>query len=223
MQFLKELDDKFRDNLKIFMADDIISLKEIDQKARSINELGHVLSEITSLSLSQKEITLVYDEVFADIILSTYFTACALDKPAQAVLRRALELGVAIVYLWDLPHAYWGWKSHDSDLKFDNMIEHLSKPSYQTFIKTINPKYKSEQLFDYTEVNRVYRFLSNTIHGKISTHEAILSDRFSFNPADCQNNIVLIIHVQDILLELFKNRFPNSFEILMTRMPHINK
>ena len=58
----------------------------------------------------------MFDEVFADVVSSIYLSACGLDKPAQMILRRALEVGAATVYVWDLPHVFSGWKEHDEDL-----------------------------------------------------------------------------------------------------------
>jgi len=50
----------------------------------------------------------MFDEIFADSICSAHFAACGLDLPAQMVLPRVLDLGVGAVYLWDLPHVFWG-------------------------------------------------------------------------------------------------------------------
>lgn len=223
MQVLLELHTKFSENLTTSLEQGQVAYKEIDLKARAIAAIGQIAIEDRGLQPNQAEIASIFNEVFSDMILSIYFSACALDKPAQSVLRRALELGIAIVYLWDLPHAFWGWKAHDSDLNFNDMVEHLSKDSYKSFLSSLNPEYKNDDLFDYAGVKRIYRILSNTIHGKIPTHESNLPDRFSYNYDDWQKNIGLIISVQETLLHLFKKRFIDYFNEMARRIPAIRK
>jgi hypothetical protein len=223
MQILADLNNKFSENLARLMSENGSTLSDIDLKARAIAEIGEILSKKESLQISQSEIALIFHEVFSDLVLSVYFTGCALDKPAQTVLRRALELGIAIVYLWDLPHVFWGWKSHDYDLNFNDMLEHLSKEGYESFLASLNTNYHGENLFEYSEAKRLYRVLSNTIHGKITTHESNLPDRFSYNKQDLQNNLELIRRVQAILLQLFKKRFANCFAEVERRIPAISK
>jgi hypothetical protein len=223
MQIVSNLNSKFGDNLKSFLADNPSTCQELDLRARAIAAIGQVASENSALQPSQIEIVQIFDEVFSDIILSIYFTACALDKPAQSNLRRALELGTAIIYLWDLPHAFWAWKVHDSDLNFNDMLDHLSKEGYKTFLTSLNSKYPDDVPFDYHAVKRLYRALSNTIHGKISTHVSNLPDRFSYRSADCQYNLELIASVQEVLLRLFKRRFPDYFACMVSRIPAVSQ
>lgn len=222
MQLLAELNDRFCENLNKFLPEGRDACKEIDLKARAIAEIGQVASNTQGLQTHQRDIVPIFSEVFSDVILAVYFTACALDKPAQSVLRRALELGVAIVYLWDLPHSLWGWKSHDIDLNFNDMVDHLSKDGYRSFVVSLNPHYDGSNLVDHAEVKRLYRILSNTIHGKISTHESRLQDRFSYNAADWKMNLGLINRVETVLLRLFEKRFFDYFTETATRIPAIN-
>ncbi len=221
MQALIELESKFRDNLDKFIKQGDNAYKEIDLKARAIAAIGQVASKAEGIQPHQTETTLVFAEVFSDMVLSMYFTACALDKPAQSVLRRSLELGIAIVYIWDLPQAFWGWKAHDYDLNFNEMIEHLSKDSYKSFLASLDIQY-TDGLFEHSEARRLYRVLSNTVHGKIVTHESNLPDRFSHNTKDCRANLDLILRVQRVLLRLYKNRFPAYFLEMSRMIPAIN-
>jgi len=221
MQALFELENKFRDNLDKFIKQGDDAYKEIDLKARAIAAVGQVASRDDGLQPHQTETALVFAEVFSDMVLSIYFTACALDKPAQSVLRRSLELGIAIVYIWDLPHVFWGWKTHDYDLNFNEMIEHLSKDSYKSFLASLDIQYTGG-LFDYNEARRLYRVLSNTVHGKIATHESSIPDRFSHNTQDCRANLDLILRVQGVLLRLYENRFPDYFLEMSKIIPAIN-
>jgi hypothetical protein len=219
---LAELEKKFQANFARFIEEVQGSHQKIQLKARAIAALGQIASEDGKLQPNQFGIIPMFDEVFADMVISIYLTACALDNPAQAALRRALELGVAIVYLWDLPHILWGWKEHDLDLNFNEMLEHLAKPAYKSFLTSLNAKYTGEDLFDYNEARRLYRLLSNTVHGKISTHESNLPDKFSFSLKDCHNSLDLIDRVQAILLALFRSRFQNYFSILESKIPAVN-
>jgi len=222
MKILTQLDNKFGANLNAFLSQDTVTCREIDVRARAIAAIGQIASQGEGLQPNQKEITSIFGEVFSDLILSVYFTACALDGPAQGVLRRSLELGVAIVFLWDLPHAFWGWKMHDSDLNFNEMVEHLSKDGYKSFLASFKTECGENDVFDCNEARRLYRILSNTIHGKITTHEASLPDSFSFNSTDCKYNLELITRVQKILLHLFRSRFPDYFSEMANKIPAVN-
>lgn len=169
--------------------------------------MGQLIAEDHYLEPHQKELVPVFDEVFADLILSLYFTACGLDKPAQNVLRRAFELGIAIIYLWDLPQAFWSWNTHDADLNFREVIEFLTEDSYKTFLKSLDPSYTGCDLFGPKEANDIYRTLSNTIHGKMATHIPHLPNRFSHSASAWHNHIKLAERVLDVLISISCKRF----------------
>ena len=57
-----------------------------------------------------------------------------MDKPANIILRRILELGVAAVYLWDMPHEVYSWNNYDQDLSFSAMLTHLNSKGYLAYI-----------------------------------------------------------------------------------------
>jgi len=114
---MTSLHSKFDENFKSAMGGSHPLLAKAELKARGVNEVAEVLRSSKDLTRTQEEILAIFDEVFADLVTSTYLASLALDKPARMLLRRALELGVAIVYLWDMPHLYWMWKSHDADLR----------------------------------------------------------------------------------------------------------
>ena len=81
--------------------------------------------------------------------------------------------------MWDLPCKFWGWKNHDKDLNFNEMLEYLTDNSFKTYIENMNCNYKGEEIFNQSAAQNVYRRLSNTTHGKISTFESNLPLRFS--------------------------------------------
>src|SRR5690348_3709601 len=102
MEKLEELSQRFKENFRAFMKTDHKICDELDLRSRGISVIGQEIAKDKHLQPHQSKIFPIFDEVFSDSILSIFFTAYALHKPAQASLRRALELGIAIVYLWDL-------------------------------------------------------------------------------------------------------------------------
>jgi len=98
---------KFAANLEQSLKVSTAELSAAELKARACAQVGRILVEAPELTSTQREITCVFNEVFGDLICSLYFAGCGLDRPAQMILRRALDLGVATVYLWDLPHEFW--------------------------------------------------------------------------------------------------------------------
>lgn len=202
-----QLRNKFNSNFEEWFKEKVTDLENIEIKLRAVAVLGQIISEDSELDPYRKEISMMFDEVFSDIVISIYFATCSLDKPAQIQLRRALELGITIPYLWDSPIEYCGWKSHDQDLSFAEMVDQLSKQKVMTFIKSINPAFNKDSLFNQTETKKLYRVLSNTMHGKMHTFESLLPDRFSYNGKDWESHIELVEKVINILFELWENRF----------------
>ena len=217
----RALGGKLSKNCESALSTDSKELHEAEIKARAFIEIGRILSEADGITLTQKECVCIFEEVFGDTICSLYFAACALDKPAQMLLRRVLELGVAIVYLWDLPHKYWGWKCHDDDLAFREMLIHLTSDSYLTFTSKMNPKFTGAKLIDVESAKRIYAELSDVTHGKVATFESASPDRFNFTSADWQKHLILTKSVQDLLLQLWNNRFKEIAEHLPSAMPQL--
>lgn len=216
---LVKLGEKFKQNLLDCLPLEKEIYARADIKARAFAALGQIISEDSGLSHSQQEIVLIFDEVFADVVISLHFSACALSRPAESVLRRALELGMAIVYLWDLPHAFWGWKAHDVDLNFNEMVEHLTGESYRTYLASLDATYAHEPLFDEKDAKKLYRMLSNTIHGKITSHAAYLPNRFAHDPAAWRQHLDLVERVLTVLIKLSSKRFFAYYPELTKRMP----
>lgn len=216
---LVKLEEKFKQNLLICLQLERELYARADIKARAFAVLGQIISEDPTLSRSQKEIVQIFDEVFSDVVLSLHFSACALNRPAESVLRRALELGIAIVYLWDLPHAFWGWKAHDIDLNFNEMVEHLKGESYRTYLASLDSTYINEPLFDEKDARQLYRILSNTIHGKIISHTAYLPNRFAHDPAAWRQHLNLVEKTLTVLIKLSSKRFFAYYPELTKRMP----
>jgi hypothetical protein len=216
------LQRKFDGNLAAALSCQQNLCAEAELMARVIPAVAVILSGLPQLTESHKALICIFDEIFADTVTSIYLAACALDKPAQMMLRRSLELGVASVYLWDLPHLFWAWKTHDEDLNFNQMIEHLTTPGLKTMIKRENLNYKgNRELLNVSEVKALYRTLSNVIHGKISTFESVLADRFEHTERDWEKHLANVLEVEKLLIELWCSRFEEVAEGLSSSMPQL--
>ena len=206
-KILLELESKFRSNLEHSLCQNEECLDRLFIKARALSEIGFILKEKDGLRKDQIETIKIFDEIFADIITSIYFAGSALDKPAQMVLRRALEMGVAIVFLWDLPHILYAWKNHDNDLNFNDMLKHLTDNGYLSYISDHNCLNETSKIVNVEELQKIYRKLSNTIHGKISTFETNLNDRFEHNDSDWSDHLSLVEKVLDEIISVLLKRF----------------
>jgi hypothetical protein len=220
---LPQLSLKFAENVTKSLGAVPAALEPVEIKARATAILGELIGEDVRLAPHQSKLGQAFDEVFTDLILSSYLGASCLDNPACIVLRRALETGVAIAYLWDSPCAFYGWTAHDKDLSFKSMVEFLASDSYKTLLSHENPSYTGETVIDVAQAESLYRAFSNITHGKWTTFESALPDRFSHNASDWTAQLIRISDVQDILLNLWKLRFPVLFKELISRLPALEQ
>jgi hypothetical protein len=139
------------------------------------------------------------------------------------VLRRVLELGIAIVYFWDLPHRFWGWKNLDQDVTYAEMLEHINSAAYKAYLSPTKSVTDAPDLFDSTAARSIYRELSNTVHAKISTFESSVPDRFIYSRTDWLGHLKLVSAVEDIILDLWRARFPNLKAELLSELPQLNR
>ena len=206
-KILLDLESKFKCNLEKSLLQNKDCLDRLFIKSRALSEIGFILKEINDTRKDQIEIIKIFDEIFADIITSIYFAGSALDKPAQMVLRRVLEMGVAIVFLWDLPHMFYAWKKHDQDLNLNEMLKHLTDKGYLSYLNDCISLNDTSQILRVEELQKIYRKLSNTIHGKISTFETNLKDRFQHNEPDWSDHLSLVEKVLDEIINVLLKRF----------------
>src|SRR5438067_1286937 len=184
LEVFRKLGEQFATNFNKALSIAPIEARRIELKGRCLSAVGIILKEKYSVNDTQKEIAGIYDEVFADCVCSIFLAGQGLDRPAQLVLRRVLELGVAAIYLWDLPHIYWGWKEYDCDLSFKEMCEHLSSPQYLRYVGAMNNVGEALPVFDVTAARSEYRALSNAVHGKVTTFETAIANRFQHSDTD---------------------------------------
>jgi hypothetical protein len=207
----RELHLKFGDNSARCIRTGSPALQIAEVKARATYQLGQELLKDPSLAPFRKLLVDVLGEVFSDMIVSLYLAGCALDNPAKILGRRVLELGIAVVYLWDQPSRFYAWYKHDKDLSFQEMSDYIGSKSFDSFIcDELNGK----PTFDVATANDLYGELSDIIHGKMTTFESSVEDRFSHSSKDWELYLQMILGVQDFLLRLWQARFPQEFNAL---------
>jgi hypothetical protein len=218
---IRDLDTKFHNNMIQALAEHEPLASQAELQARAIPIVAKILAEHLQLADWQRDVLCMFDEVFADVICSIYLSACGLDKPAQMVLRRALEVGTATIYLWDSPHLFWGWKDHDKDITFNEILEHFSSEGFRSFVRSQNPAYKDSQIADATLARSLYRQLSNIVHGKMATFESVLPERFQHSADNWRMHLAQVCAVENLLLVSWTNRFRCVSERLLTDFPQL--
>jgi hypothetical protein len=221
-EVIRRLASRFATNTDLALSKQSTELSRVELKARCLSSVGEILKSENASSDTHKQVACIFDEVFADAICSLYLAAQGLDKPAQILLRRVLDLGVAAIYLWDRPDMFWGWKECDADLSFSEMTDHLSSLPYLRFVAAENGRSDSAPIFDVTLARKEYRALSNTVHGKVTTFETALADRFQHSDTDWEAHIRRIESVQNLILDLAKARFAIVRDKLPIAQPQLN-
>ena len=214
-EIIDELNKKFADNFTKWKELPDPSLDRIFVGLYCVSAVGEILS--TKRTSSHHDICCkIFDEIFADGASSVYLATIAMDKPASIILRRILELGIAAVYLWDMPHNAHAWKEHDGDLSFSEMISHLNSKGYLTYVNLeTNTSMPILELVSATEAQKLYGSLSDIVHGKITTFETTIPERFSFNEKEWKEFVSIAGQVIFLLLNLFALRFSIKNEIIL--------
>jgi hypothetical protein len=218
---LRDLNAKFCNNLGLALAHEEPLASKAELQARAIPVVAKILGRHLELAAWQRDALCMFDEIFADVICSIYLSACGLDKPAHMILRRSLEVGAATVYVWDLPHLFWAWRDHDKDLTFNEMLDHFSAQGFNSFVRSQNPHYRGTGIIDATLARALYRKLSNIIHGKMTTFESVLPDKFEYSQHDWRSHLEQVCEVEKILLKLWENRFCCVSDHLLNEFPQL--
>lgn len=218
---LQELKEKFDQNFDCWLKQDNVDIKRIFLLARAISVVGQILNERVS-SKHHKRCCQIFDEIFSDIISATYLASCAIDKPANIVSRRVIELGVAVIYLWDMPHIFYSWVYNDHDLSFSEMITHINSNGYRLHVEDETGNHLEGELLNSTKFKKYYAELSDIVHGKINSFESNLPNRFIFCEKDWAIFSGKINDILDELLKAYLKRFDISKE-LINRLPAITK
>ena len=72
-------------------------------------------------------------------------------------------------------------------------------------------------------ITKIYRELSNVIHGKSDNFESSNPDRFKHKKADLLHVLNYVLIIENILLSLWKKRFPIHFEKMEIELLAITK
>jgi hypothetical protein len=217
---LTNLHSKFTANLGVLDRDVTALLEHIDLNSRAIDEAARELHRIDAGEDKHKlRCASLIEEIFADLCQAMYLLAIGLVVPARMLARRALELGLAVVYMWDLPHEYWAWAKHDQGLSFSKMIDHFCSPGYLAHISSIQNKTPPDWPSNSTTLLALYRSLSNTVHGKSEGLPPLSPERYSPNMKNVGEHLKLLTEIQKIILNLWCARFVGIREHLLKECP----
>lgn len=216
-----ELNKKFNGNFDSWTSIAETKLEKSFLGLRCIAAIGEILSSRKS-SKHHNMCCLVYDEIFSDGVSAIYLASNAMDKPANIVLRRILELGLIAIYLWDMPHIAYSWQHHDQDLSFTEMLKHINSEGYISYINNENEIKIKIELISFSRCQHIYSLLSDIVHGKITTFESSLPERFTFTEEDWLHFIALFEEVIFILVKAFIHRF-NIKEEICTKVPQAKR
>ena len=149
-----------------------------------------------------------YWEFFRGTLAST-----AMDKPASIVLRRVIELGLAAIYLWDMPHMAYSWNHHDQNLSFTDMLNHINSKGYISYINNENKTEIESELIISSKAQKIYGALSDIVHGKITTFESPMPERFKFIEKEWGEIIGLVEEIIHMLVKAYLLRFNIAQEV----------
>ncbi len=163
----------------------------------------------------------IYDEIFADGVSSIFLSSNAMDKPAKIVLRRVIELGIAAIYLWDMPHKAHLWDQDDQGLSFTEMLNHINSKGYISYVNNINSS-QIKELIAQSRAQKIYGELSDVVHGKITTFESSIPDRFKFVEEKWNQHLVIFEEVIYMLIRSFFLRFDIEDDVYL-KVPQAKK
>ncbi|ALQ51372.1 hypothetical protein [Nitrosomonas ureae] len=222
--FLCTLHAKFSDNVHSIQAETLPLLDTIDLNSRIIYEIRTILSKDYCDNESQKRICKeILEEVFGDFSLAMYLCAIGLIVPARMSVRRAFELGLATVYMWDLPHEYWGWRNRDQDLSFSAMVTHLNSLGYLDYIGQLQGIESVPSICNQAKFQSLYRELSNTVHGKISGLPPLSPERFTPDKNEIEKHLKQTIEAQKFIIGLLFGRFQKMEPLIEAAFPQIKR
>lgn len=216
-----ELNRKFVENFRQWSLMPEHGLENTFTSLHGIALVGEILNGLKH-SKHHEICCKIYDEIFSDGVASIYLASNAMDKPAKIVLRRVLELGLAALYLWDMPHMAFSWDKHDQDLSFSEMLNHINSRGYISYVNTENNSEIEYAILPSVRAQKIYGELSDIVHGKITTFESSMDDRFQFVESDWSQFIKLIEEMSVMLLKAYLSRFNIENEVF-ERLPQAKK
>lgn len=224
-EILDALHKKFGSNLDLISEEKTTQLFDsIDINSRTISEIkAALIKNCNGFEPHKKKCAEILDEVFSDFSLAMYLSSIGLNVPARMSARRGFEQALAVVYMWDLPHEYWGWIGKDLDLSFSAMINHLNSSGYLEFMSKIGSQTTSNSFCDQAKFQKIYRILSNTVHGKTADLPPLSPQRFSSDQNGLDENLNLIIDTQNAIIQMLLERFFEVQKITHNTLPPIKR
>lgn len=198
-------------------------LDSIDLNSRVISEFKTALLGGNTDDAHKVGCAEILDEVFSDFAIAMYLSSIGLIVPARMSARRAFELGLSAVYMWDMPHEYWGWRKRDQDLSFSAMVSHFNSPGYLEYMTQLKGLSENTCFCDSTSFQALYRVLSNTVHGKIADLPALAPERFSTIKNGLAEHLELIVKTQKAVLCLLFGRFSELETAIHSKLPQIQR
>lgn len=223
-ELLASLHATFGTNVDAIESDASLVFDSIDLNSRIVSEIRTILLDEYCESDCQTEICAeILDEIFTDFTLAMYLFSIGLIVPARMSVRRAFELGLASVYMWDLPHEYWGWRQRDQDLSFSNMVSHLNSAGYLAHLAHTHGGSHAASICDQAKFQLFYRELSNTVHGKLNGLPPLSPERFATEKNGQVLHLKLMIDVQAEIIRLLFGRFPGLKTKIEKIFPQTNR
>jgi len=220
-QVMMELQKKFNSNFDQWSLLSEHGLEKTFSCLQCIALVGEILHN-RKTSKHHEICCKIYDEIFSDGVASLYLASNSIDKPANIVLRRVLELGVAAIYLWDMPHMAFSWDQHDQDLSFTDMLNHVNSKGYISYVNEENGIQIKNELVAAVRAQKIYGLLSDIVHGKIATFESSVDNRFKFVESEWRDFLGLIEEVVVMLLKAYLVRFNLEVEVFK-QLPHARR
>ncbi|MCG5502212.1 hypothetical protein [Ectothiorhodospira lacustris] len=220
-QVLIELNQKFNGNFAEWKSLTDHKLEKSFVGLHCIAAVGEILEDHKA-SKHHDICCKIYDEIFSDGVASIYLASNAMNKPACIVLRRVLELGLAAIYLWDMPHMAFSWKQHDQNPSFTEMLKHINSKGYASYIANENNMDVDGDMVPMNKAQEIYGTLSDIAHGKITTFETSMPERFKFAQDDWKQFVAILDAVVEMLVSAFLVRF-NIASDVFGKVPQAKK
>lgn len=220
-QVLIDLNDKFSGNFAEWKKTSDHKLDKSFSGLHCIAAVGDILSN-KKTSKHHETCCKIYDEIFSDGVSSIYLAANAMDKPARIVLRRVLELGLTAIYLWDMPHMAFSWEQYDKNLSFTEMLSHINSDGYIAYVGNENNVSLDAEIVPTRKAQDIYGSLSDIVHGKITTFETSVPERFKYVEGDWNEFVTMLDEVVDILVSAYLKRF-NIEKDVFGKVPQAKK
>lgn len=220
---LVALNEKLNQNLENALDNNLDVYNKIDLLNKAVFQMGESLNEVC-IYKGQTAICNIFTEIFSDVTMTTLLVSSSHGNIVDVLKRRILELGVAIVYLWDRPQKYWEWSKQNSqrhDLSFSEMIDVIYSEGYKLFLYE---EFGTEvQLDGKNDLLKMYRSFSNVVHGKEKIFNTTVEAAFDYDKENCASELNSLVDCILIIMNIWKSRFKATFVRVHELLPGLQK